>query len=59
MSATFEYQIIGVRGNRLATLKSFWAESDAQARAVAGELAPGVVLVRTVERASPGKGGVI
>ena len=54
---TYEYQIIGVYGNRLATLKSFWAADDNEARALAGELAPGVVLVRTVERASPGRGG--
>jgi hypothetical protein len=53
----FEYQIIGVQNGRLATIKSFWAADDHAARMTAGELDSGVVLVRMVERASPGRAG--
>jgi hypothetical protein len=51
------YQLIGVRGGQLATLRSFWAADDNDARAQVGEIPSGVVLIREVERASPGKGG--
>lgn len=53
------YQLIGVRGGQLATLRSFWAANDNDARAQAGEIPSGVVLVREVERASPGKAGLL
>jgi hypothetical protein len=56
---TYPYQILGVYAGRLATLRSFWAESDHAARVIAGDLPPGVVLMREVERASPGNGGVL
>lgn len=51
------YQIIGVYGTGLRSLRTLWARDDDHAREQAGELAPGVCLFRDVERASPGKGG--
>ncbi len=54
---TYPYSVLGVVAGRLATLRSFWADSDHAARLLAGELTPGTVLVRDVERASPGQGG--
>jgi hypothetical protein len=53
------YQVLGAQGGKLVTLRTLWARDDNDARAQAGELPPGVYLFREVERASPGKGGVI
>lgn len=54
----YPYQVVRAVG-ALVTVKSFWAEDDDKARAIAGELPPGHYLFREVERASPGKGGVL
>ena len=55
----FPYSVLGARNGALVTLVSFWATDDDHARRLAGELTSGTVLVRDVERASPGTGGVI
>lgn len=55
----YPYQVVTARLGSIVTVSSFWAANDAQARAQAGELQPGHYLFRVVERASPGKGGVI
>lgn len=53
------YQLLTGGPFGIQTVRSFWAVDDNDARAQAGELPPGVLLVREVERASPGKGGRI
>ena len=56
---TYPYSVLSARNGALITLASFWATDDDHARRLTGELTPGTVLVRDVERASPGQGGVI
>lgn len=46
----FPYQVIGVRGAALCTLRSFWARDDAHAKEQAGVIPLGAMLVREVER---------
>lgn len=59
LAGPHSYQLLGAQGGRMATLRTLWARDDDHAREQVGEIPPGVVLIREVERASPGKGGRI